>query len=98
MNALKIQVKNGRLFFDEPTELPEGTIVELNPKTVEPPKQLLWEEIKVLYPNEWVVLVNLLHNDEREPNESRQVIGGCLCSLPEPKRTLAQNQAGALGD
>ncbi len=29
MHALKAQVKNGRLVLDEPTDLPEGEIVEL---------------------------------------------------------------------
>ena len=29
MSALKAQVKNGRLVMDEPTELPEGTVLEL---------------------------------------------------------------------
>ena len=31
MSALKAQVKNGRLVMDEPTELPEGTVLELAP-------------------------------------------------------------------
>ena len=29
MHALKAQVKNGRLVLDEPTDLPEGRVVEL---------------------------------------------------------------------
>jgi hypothetical protein len=29
MSTLKAQVKNGRLVLDEPTDLPEGTVVEL---------------------------------------------------------------------
>jgi hypothetical protein len=29
MQALKAQVKNGRLIVDEPTELPEGTVLDL---------------------------------------------------------------------
>jgi hypothetical protein len=29
MHALKAQVKNGRLVLDEPTDLPEGEVVEL---------------------------------------------------------------------
>ena len=31
MHALKAQVKNGRLVLDEPTDLPEGEVVELVP-------------------------------------------------------------------
>jgi hypothetical protein len=31
MHALKAQVKNGRLVLDEPTDLPEGEVVELIP-------------------------------------------------------------------
>ena len=31
MQALKAQVKNGRLVLDEPTDLPEGEVVELIP-------------------------------------------------------------------
>jgi hypothetical protein len=31
MQALKAQVKNGRLVLDEPTDLPEGEVVELVP-------------------------------------------------------------------
>lgn len=31
MRALKAQVKNGRLILDEPTDLPEGEVVELIP-------------------------------------------------------------------
>jgi hypothetical protein len=31
MGALKAQVKNGRLVLDEPTDLPEGEVVELVP-------------------------------------------------------------------
>jgi uridine phosphorylase len=31
MNALKAHVKNGRLVVDEPTELPEGTVIYLEP-------------------------------------------------------------------
>ena len=31
MHALKAQVKNGRLVLDEPTDLPEGKVVELVP-------------------------------------------------------------------
>jgi hypothetical protein len=31
MRALKAQVKNGRLVLDEPTDLPEGEVVELIP-------------------------------------------------------------------
>lgn len=31
MDPLKAQVRNGRLVLDEPTELPEGTEVELVP-------------------------------------------------------------------
>lgn len=31
MEALKAHVKNGRLVLDEPTELPEGEVVELIP-------------------------------------------------------------------
>ncbi len=31
MRALKAQVKSGRLVLDEPTELPEGEVVELVP-------------------------------------------------------------------
>lgn len=31
MHALKAQVRNGRLVLDEPTDLPEGEIVELVP-------------------------------------------------------------------
>ncbi len=34
MNALKALVKNGRIVVDEPTDLPEGTVVHLIP-TVE---------------------------------------------------------------
>jgi hypothetical protein len=34
MHALKAQVKNGRIVVDEPTDLPEGTVVHLIP-TVE---------------------------------------------------------------
>jgi hypothetical protein len=89
MNALKVQVKNGRLSFDVPTELPEGTIVELSPKTVEPKKQLLWEEIKVLYPDEWVALVDLLFNDDRAPNESKQVIGGVVFAHSPSRKELS---------
>jgi hypothetical protein len=29
MHALKVQVKNGRLAFDEPTDLPDGAEVEV---------------------------------------------------------------------
>ena len=29
MNAVKAHVKNGRLIVDEPTDLPEGTVVPL---------------------------------------------------------------------
>ena len=29
MNALKAQVRNGRLVLDEPTQFPEGTVLEL---------------------------------------------------------------------
>ena len=31
MNSLKAQVKNGRLVLDEPTDRPEGEVVELVP-------------------------------------------------------------------
>jgi hypothetical protein len=31
MHALKAKVKNGRLVLDEPTDLPEGEVVELVP-------------------------------------------------------------------
>jgi hypothetical protein len=31
MQALRAQVKNGRLVLDEPTDLPEGEVVELVP-------------------------------------------------------------------
>ncbi len=31
MNAVKAHVKNGRLIVDEPTDLPEGTVIELVP-------------------------------------------------------------------
>jgi hypothetical protein len=31
MHALNAQVKNGRLVLDEPTDLPEGEVVELVP-------------------------------------------------------------------
>jgi hypothetical protein len=31
MHALKARVKNGRLVLDEPTDLPEGEVVELIP-------------------------------------------------------------------
>jgi hypothetical protein len=31
MHALKAHVKNGRLVLDEPTDLPEGEVVELIP-------------------------------------------------------------------
>jgi hypothetical protein len=31
MHALKAHVKNGRLVLDEPTDLPEGDVVELVP-------------------------------------------------------------------
>lgn len=31
MHALKAHVKNGRLVLDEPTDLPEGEVVELVP-------------------------------------------------------------------
>ena len=31
MHALKAQVKNGRLVLDEPTDLPEGEVVYLQP-------------------------------------------------------------------
>lgn len=31
MQPLKAQVKNGRLVLDEPTDLPEGEVVELVP-------------------------------------------------------------------
>jgi hypothetical protein len=31
MQPLKAQVKNGRLVLDEPTDLPEGKVVELVP-------------------------------------------------------------------
>jgi hypothetical protein len=31
MHALRAQVKNGRLVLDEPTDLPEGEVVELVP-------------------------------------------------------------------
>ena len=31
MEALKAQVKNGRLVLDEPTDLPEGAVIELVP-------------------------------------------------------------------
>lgn len=31
MHAMKAQVKNGRLVLDEPTDLPEGEVVELIP-------------------------------------------------------------------
>ena len=31
MKALKAQVKGGRLVLDEPTELPEGEVIELVP-------------------------------------------------------------------
>lgn len=30
MHALRAQVKNGRLVMDEPTELPEGSVVPLD--------------------------------------------------------------------
>jgi hypothetical protein len=30
-NALRARVRNGRIFLDEPTDLPEGTVVELVP-------------------------------------------------------------------
>jgi hypothetical protein len=89
MDILKVQVKNGRLSFDVPTELPEGTIVELSPKTVEPQRQLLWEEIKVLYPDEWVALVDLLFNDDRAPNESKQVIGGVVYTHSPSRKEIS---------
>lgn len=31
MHALKARVENGRLVMDEPTDLPEGTVLELVP-------------------------------------------------------------------
>jgi hypothetical protein len=31
MNAVKAHVKNGRLTLDEPTDLPEGEVIELVP-------------------------------------------------------------------
>jgi hypothetical protein len=84
MNALKAQVKNGRLSLDIPTELPEGAVVELLPRPVEEPKkQLLWEEIKALYPDEWVVMVELLFN------ESKQVIGGFVFDHSKSRKALS---------
>jgi len=31
MNAVKAEVKNGRLLVDEPTDLPDGTVIYLEP-------------------------------------------------------------------
>ena len=93
MNALKIQVKNGRLSFDEPTELPDGTVVELHPSIEEPKKQLLWEEIKALYPDEWVILVDLVY---KEPVASRQVAGGIVFARSKNKKELLQSTKDVL--
>jgi hypothetical protein len=35
MNALKARVRNGRIVIDEPTDLPEGTELELVPTEVD---------------------------------------------------------------
>ena len=37
MTPLKARVKNGRLVLDEPTDLPEGDVVELVPRGAIPP-------------------------------------------------------------
>lgn len=35
MRAMKAQVKGGRLILDEPTDLPDGTVVDLYPLSAE---------------------------------------------------------------
>lgn len=47
MSALKAEVRNGRLVMDEPTELPEGTVLEL--AAVDPGDDLDDEERAALH-------------------------------------------------
>lgn len=96
MNALKAQVKNGRLVLDEPTTLPEGTVVALTPNIEEPTKQLSWDEIKALYPEEWVVMIDLLYTEPNDPNVAKQICGGVVFAHSKKRDGLLRSTNGAL--
>lgn len=48
MNALKAHVENGRIIVDEPTDLPDGTVLHVVPLSVDDPELDAEERERIL--------------------------------------------------
>jgi hypothetical protein len=51
-------------------------------------KQLSWDEIKVLHPNEWVLLVDLAYTQPTDPSVTKDVCGGVVFDHSANKKEL----------
>jgi hypothetical protein len=89
MLPLKAHVKNGRLVLDEPTDLPEGDVVELVPRGATPPPPEAAARSRLVAPH---------------PDDEADVLEGVAAALrgdalsPQDSRTHVQRLLGVQAD